>query len=196
MKIRIIKSDPKAVLPQRAHLTDVGYDVVATGCEWDESTDTYIYHTGLILETDPDVQATHVIYGFARSSISKKEAYLTNCVGIIDSDGYRGEIQFRYKNRTSLETLIQLETLKRIVTTPHNDSCRYDWYEEGVRKQLTLYAKNLVYAPYRVGDKIGQFVFSTVLSQGTGDTNPIIFEEVDEVSQTERGSGGFGSTDK
>ncbi len=196
MKIRVIKTDPNAVLPQRAHSTDVGYDVVATSCEWDENTDTYIYHTGLILETDPDVQATHVIYGFARSSISKKEAYLTNGVGIVDSDCYRGEIQFRYKNRTSLETLIQLETLKRIATTPHNESCRYDWYEKGVRKQFTLEAKNLVYAPYQVGEKIGQFVFSSVLSQGIGDTNPIIFEEVDEVSQTERGSGGFGSTDK
>lgn len=188
MKIRVIKTDPKAILPKQAHTTDVGYDVVATGCEWDEATDTYIYHTGLVLETDSN-DATNVIYCFARSSNTKKEAYLPNGVGVVDSDGYRGEIQFRYKNRTSLETLIQLETLKRIATTPHNESCRYDWYEEGVRKQMIQEAKNLAYAPYKVGDKIGQFVFTTTPKEVT-------FEEVANISNTERGSGGFGSTDK
>lgn len=188
MKVRLIKIHPDAEMPFKAHSTDVGYDVKAVSCEYDEATDTYIYHTGLVLETDTS-DVTNVIYCFARSSNTKKEAYLPNGVGVVDSDGYRGEIQFRYKNRTSLETLIQLETLKRIATTPHNESCRYDWYEEGVRKQMMQEAKNLAYAPYKVGDKIGQFVFTTTPKE-------VAFEEASNISTTERGSGGFGSTDK
>lgn len=39
---------------------------------------------------------------------------------------------------------------------------------------------------YRVGDKIGQIKIGT--------TSPIEFEEVEELSETERGCGGYGST--
>ena len=41
---------------------------------------------------------------------------------------------------------------------------------------------------YKVGDKIGQIKL--------GATLPLEFEEVDELSDTERGTGGFGSTGK
>ena len=42
--------------------------------------------------------------------------------------------------------------------------------------------------PYKVGDRIGQIYLEEVI--------PIEFEEVEELSQTERGTGGFGSTNK
>jgi dUTPase len=47
-------------------------------------------------------------------------------------------------------------------------------------------AKELEYAPYKVGDRIGQMVF---LNYPT-----VILEEVEELSETERGEKGFGST--
>lgn len=40
--------------------------------------------------------------------------------------------------------------------------------------------------PYKVGDRIGQVYLEEVI--------PMEFEEVDELSETERGEGGFGST--
>jgi dUTPase len=40
--------------------------------------------------------------------------------------------------------------------------------------------------PYNVGDRVGQVYFIPVL--------PIIFEEVEELDETQRGEGGFGST--
>lgn len=40
--------------------------------------------------------------------------------------------------------------------------------------------------PYKVGDRIGQIYLREII--------PIKFEEVEELSQTERGEGGFGST--
>lgn len=42
--------------------------------------------------------------------------------------------------------------------------------------------------PYKVGDRIGQLYFDT--------TEPIRFIEVDNLEETERGDGGFGSTGK
>jgi len=54
---------------------------------------------------------------------------------------------------------------------------------------LTPYYK-LIYPqfPYKVGDRIGQVYLEEVIS--------IEFEEVEELSTTIRGDGGFGSTDK
>jgi len=49
-------------------------------------------------------------------------------------------------------------------------------------------ARELKYAPYNVGDKIGQMVFMH---------HPTVnIEVVEELSETERGDGGFGSTGK
>ena len=40
--------------------------------------------------------------------------------------------------------------------------------------------------PYKVGDRIGQIYLEEII--------PIEFQEVEELEQTQRGSGGFGST--
>lgn len=50
--------------------------------------------------------------------------------------------------------------------------------------ELTEYPK----FPYEVGDRIGQVYLEEVI--------PIEFEEVEELSSTKRGTGGFGSTNK
>lgn len=48
--------------------------------------------------------------------------------------------------------------------------------------------KNYIYEPYRKGDKVGQLIIMPYPH--------IEFEEVEELSETERGEGGFGSTDR
>ena len=52
------------------------------------------------------------------------------------------------------------------------------------------YEKILTYDkfPYQVGDRVGQICLEEVI--------PIEFEQVNELSDTERGDGGFGSTGK
>lgn len=52
----------------------------------------------------------------------------------------------------------------------------------------TLFAKGCIYKPYMKGDRVGQLIIMPYPH--------IEFEEVDELSETERGEGGFGSTDK
>ena len=49
-------------------------------------------------------------------------------------------------------------------------------------------AKNLEFAPYNVGDKIGQMVFNFYPT--------VKLNVVEDLSSTDRGEGGFGSTGK
>jgi dUTP pyrophosphatase len=71
----------------RAHEGDAGYDLVATSITGTVDG-KWIYGTGV---------AVAIPFGFVgllvpRSSIIKKEAILSNSIGIIDS-GYRGEVR-------------------------------------------------------------------------------------------------------
>lgn len=102
---------------------------------------------------------------FPRSSICKKDLSLANAVGVVEHT-YRGEIFFKFK-----PTLV----------------C-YGDEEEDTDSEVY----DDVYIPessqhYEIGDRIGQMV---VIPHPK-----IVFEEVEELSETERGEGGFGSTD-
>lgn len=195
VKIKLKKLDPRAVVPTYAHNGDVGMDMTAIDVEYNEELDMYVYHTGLAFESPFN-------YGqflFPRSSNRKTDAYLCNGVGIGDSAIYRGEIMFCYKNRTSkevktklayLDTFIQSmrvfstfsdksKTLKEIIDLSHSAASL-------AQGSISEKINNLEDAPYKVGDKIGQMVF--------GKYPHVEIEVVDELSESERGTGGFGST--
>lgn len=148
--IKFKKLTPNAELPTYAHDGDIGMDVKAVSLEWDFDHEVWIYGTGLACETTGHMG----VLGMMKSNICKKSpAILTNAVGLIDSDQYRGEIKFVYRPCVSHGRPFS--------------SCE---------------------PPYKVGEAIGQLV-------------PLTFDqveicEVDELSQTERGEGGFGSTEK
>lgn len=159
--IKFKKLNQNAVIPSYAHDGDVGMDLTAIDVEYDQEKDLYIYHTGLVCESDKG----YGIFLFPRSSNCKTEAYLTNHVGIVDSFLYRGEIQLRYKNR--------------------------DRYRKSLWERITGKVNKeraMRFAPYEEGDRIGQMV---VLPYPQ-----VTIQEVDELSDTERGTGGFGSTGK
>lgn len=90
MKIKVKKLSPYAVLPYRAHSTDAGYDLTAITVDTDKY-DNIVYGTGLAFEI-PEGYAGFI---FPRSSISKTNLSLRNCVGVIDS-GYRGEVMAKF----------------------------------------------------------------------------------------------------
>ena len=143
MNIKIKKLDSKAVIPAYANPGDAGMDVVATSVKFEEN---YIeYGTGLSFE----IPEGYVMLIFPRSSVSKKDMMLANCVGVLDS-GYRGELKLRFK------TVCQAGQLKR------------DYYNPG--------------------DKVGQIM---IIPYPT-----IEFTEVNNLSETVRGEGGFGSSGK
>lgn len=143
MKVKIKKLNKDAQIPTYANPGDAGMDVVATSKT--EAGDYIEYGTGLSFE----VPEGYVLLIFPRSSVSKKDLILANCVGVLDS-GYRGELKFRFKR---------------------------------------LYGPfGYTHSEYNVGDKIGQIMIVPYPK--------IDFEEVESLSETERGEDGFGSTGK
>ncbi len=197
IKVKVKLLHPHAEMPEKAHNTDVGYDVKCVSCEYDEDMDAYVYHTGISLGTDhDDYIVTHSCFCFPRSSIRKTDCFLTNHVGIVDSDGYRGEILFTFKNRTSLRTMAQSvatdEIMKKIVSgeiTKDNYPVKTQGIYADTYKAFLERARSLEFAPYSVGDRIGQMVF-------TSEDDQVILNEVNELDETERGAGGHGSTGK
>lgn len=171
IKVFLKKLDERAVIPTYAHDGDVGMDLTAIEVEYDVDKDMYIYHTGLAFASDFNIGQ----FLFLRSSNCKTECYLCNQVGIADSAIYRGEIQLRMKLRDSIETMALIETFKSA----------YGSYEAKLTEMKNR-AKNLEFAPYKVGDRVGQMVF---LPYPT-----VNIEVVDKLDDSIRGDGAFGSS--
>jgi dUTP pyrophosphatase len=96
--------------------------------------------------------------------------YLTNSVGVLDS-GYRGEVMFKYKSPIQVVNPLVL------------------WWNVFVlRKRNNV--KNRVYVAnckeYEIGDRIGQLIVIPYPK--------VEFVESEDLSNSERGDGGYGST--
>lgn len=138
LTIKFKKLNKKAQAPTQAHLSDAGFDLVAT--YRDNVPGNYVeYGTGLAIE----IPEGYMGLLFPRSSISKHGLVLANSVGVVDSN-YRGEIKLRFYRQAEYSGL------------------------------------------YLVGEKIGQLVIMPYPK--------IKFEECNELEETDRGAGGFGST--
>ena len=86
VKVKFKKLDDKATVPERAHTTDTGYDLKFTGIH-KINGDVIYFRTGISLQPS---------YGYyfevvPRSSISKLPLSMANSVGVIDQH-YTGEI--------------------------------------------------------------------------------------------------------
>jgi len=139
MKIKVKKLNDSAVIPKYAKDGDAGMDLT---CVSRVFTDKYIeYKTGLAFE----IPEGYVGLLFPRSSISNKDLYLSNAVGVLDS-GYRGEVTFRFKTTDAYGSF------------------------------------------YKEGERVGQIIVIP---------HPKIeFIESNELTDTDRGVGGYGSTGK
>lgn len=164
--VRFKKLDPRAKAPVQAHPTDAGFDLQAVSFTMDECGN-FVYGTGLALE----IPEGYVGLLFPRSSISKTDMALTNCVGVIDS-GYRGEVMFKFKSSVrslTLWSLIRAQFSKRFL---HREP-----------KSLTVFSSGRY---YRVGERIGQLLVVRL---------PVVtMKESDNLDKSDRGEGGFGST--
>jgi dUTP pyrophosphatase len=153
MDIKFKKLHPDAVLPSYAKENDGALDLTAVSegvlvSEGEKGTDKFFYYveydTGLGAEVPPG----YVGLMFPRSSISKKDLFLANSVGVLDA-GFRSNLRFRFKVDGTFSYLSEVNA-------------------------------------YKKGDRIGQLM---VLPRPT--INPVWAEEL---SDSERGQGGFGST--
>jgi len=182
LDIKFKKLDEKAVIPTYAHDGDVGMDLTAIDVEYDSKNDCYVYHTGLTFETDKH----YGIFLFPRSSNRKTEAYLANHVGIDDSAIYRGEIMLCFKNRTSLR---QYAFEGRMITfwkAIEEGKSVEEATKESVGAWMEAMNNPMLFAPYKVGDRVAQMVALPYPN--------VKLNERQELSKTERGENGFGST--
>lgn len=179
MKVKIKKLNEKAVIPTYAHVTDAGLDLTAVSVKRDSAKDVYIYGTGLAIE----IPKGYVGLLFPRSSNRNTEAYMTNHVGVIDA-GYRGEVMVCYKTRTARTICDNLSDVITdfYETQPSDEERDITQFVEDMLKD----GRNALKAPYAVGDRIAQLIIIPY---------PCIeFEEVDELSDSDRGTNGHGST--
>lgn len=101
MKIKIKLTHKDAKIPTYAHTgEDACVDLYATEVSGNEiSANKIVVDFGIALE----IPAGYCALIFPRSSIHKKDLFLSNCVGVIDS-GYRGNISaVFYKDKLNIQ---------------------------------------------------------------------------------------------
>jgi dUTP pyrophosphatase len=166
LSVRFKKLHPDAVTPTYAKDGDAGLDLTSVSKTY---KDSFIeYGTGIAVE----IPYGYVGLVFPRSSITKTASgvSLKNSVGIIDS-GYRGEIMLRF----------EIPTEKSV----WDGESEFVTWKDGETGPLSNRENNLLKTP-SIGERIGQLI---IIPYPT-----IYLEEVDELSSTDRGEGGFGST--
>lgn len=98
--VNIKKLVEHAVIPKYAKPGDAAMDLVATSVNYDPSTDTYIYGTGLSME----IPTGYVGMIYPRSSVYKTAVVLANQTGVVDSK-FRGEVKVLMRRDSSLRDI-------------------------------------------------------------------------------------------
>jgi dUTP pyrophosphatase len=115
--VQFKKLDEKAVIPTYANIGDVGADLTATSVKHVpvtiEEAAYYEYGTGLAMKI-PEGYGGFI---FPRSSVSKKDLFLANAVGVIDP-AYTGEIKLRFKYKTAPKLYEIGERIGQLVILP------------------------------------------------------------------------------
>ena len=141
MNLRVLRLDPAARLPFRAHEDDAGYDLCSVETHVIAPGDRARVRTGLAIELPPG----HAGWVVPRSGLADRHGIsLVNAPGLIDP-GYRGEVSVLLLNTDRVNA-------------------------------FTLEA----------GARVAQLVFTPISLPECVD--------VEELSETLRGVGGFGST--
>ena len=167
MNVKIKCLHPEAIIPRYARHGDAGFDLYSTKDVIIEPGETRLIPTGLAFE----IPTGYEMQIRPRSGISlKTKLRVANSPGTIDS-GYRGEVK------------VIIDNLGPDDTYRGGRKIRYarNIDEKGIR--IDDYVSDGSYI-IRKGDRIVQGVIVPVVRAE--------FEEVSELSETDRGSGGFG----
>lgn len=168
-KVHIKLLDPNAKIPTRAHEDDTGYDLTFIGIHKIES-DTIFFKTGV------SVQPPRGYYFevFPRSSISKTTLMLANSIPLID-ENYRGEI---------------IIPVKVLHSTMGQGNERVT-FPNGIVKAFDTRPNSMEILGRLILDKKPTLCQMVLRKRENCD-----FIEVEDLDETLRGDGGFGSTDE
>lgn len=169
MEVKVKRLSENAVIPMYGKPGDAGMDLTATSRHFDAEGNV-VYGTGLAFE----IPEGHVGLIFPRSSNAKKDLVLTNSVGVVDS-GYRGEVIFKFK---------PVPFFADDAPGLSNDTPTFDFtVTPGSRFEDSFeFGINL----YEVGDRVGQIIIMPYPK--------VVFVESEDLEDSVRGEGGFGST--
>ena len=166
MKVRIKKLNEKAVVPFKTYDKDFCYDVVATSVE-EVAPNVYKYGIGLAFQIERGNEILVKPYiCFSDEDIRFK----------FDKSKINLSIDFRPRSSVWKTGMILSNCQGTIDELYRGEVCAVFYHVFPNMKR------------YTIGQRIGQIKL--------GFTLPIEFEEVDELSTTERGDGGYGSTGK
>lgn len=171
MKVKIKKLNPNAKIPTKAHDSDFCYDVYATSCEEIEPG-IWKYGLGFCYEIERfDKNKQNDFFLVFKNSIKP--------IWRDDLSFPKINISIDFRPRSSVwKTGLILSNCEGTLDELYRGEVMAFFYEVIPGREK-----------YKVGDRIGQIKL--------GFTLPIEFEEVEELDlNTERGTGGFGSTGK
>ena len=147
-----------------------GLDLTAMSRFYDKNGNA-VYGTGISIE----IPEGYVGLLFPRSSITKKDIIVKNCVGVIDSD-YRGEIMLKCCPSLGFAEYEGNENFRYGIGIDQ-DHCDNITYQDYYNNQH-----------YEIGEKCCQLIIMEIPK--------INIQIVDKLSETERGKGGYGHTGK
>lgn len=178
MNVRIKRLHPDAVIPQYAKPGDSGFDLVAVEDVVISPGETQLVPTGLAFE----IPEGYELLVRPRSGLSyKTKLRVANPPGTIDA-GFRGEVKVIIDNIAQPRYSIVLDG-EILLCNQYGDV--YDVNNEDAMFEygMEIHGSYLI----RKGDRIAQGVIAPVIRA--------TFEETDgDLTETERGSGGFGHT--
>jgi dUTP pyrophosphatase len=177
MKLNILKNQGLINMPAKSG--DAGYDIIATteprvvGSIYQGIYYTAIHHIEYDTEIRIEPEMVDKNYEFymllyPRSSIIKTNLVLANSVGVIDS-GYRGNIKVCFKYIAQPEDM-------RVVEGKTMAGKKASGVVTSINPQRV----------YHEGDKIAQLI--------PCKHNDILLNYVEQLNESDRGDGGFGST--
>lgn len=171
INLKIKKLYDKVPTPTYGTSGSAGLDLTAISRFYDKNGNV-VYGTGIAVE----IPEGYVGLLFPRSSITKKDIIVKNCVGVIDSD-YRGEILLKCAPTLAF---MSDDWDEKNINNRYGISVDQDWYDD-----VTYIKEN---QHYKIGDKCCQLILMEIPK--------VNIQIVNELSETERGVGGYGSTGK
>ena len=170
MRVKIKKLHPDAVIPFKKHNSDFCYDLTCISVE-EIATNTYKYGFGLAFQID-----------------MSKELNLWG----LHEDNVRGDYTELITMPSRLKINLSIDGRPRSSVYKHGMMLTnaVATIDKGYINEVSaiFWHYNTDLPRYEIGDRILQIKI--------GITFPIEFEEVDELSETDRGMGGYGSTGK
>jgi dUTP pyrophosphatase len=169
VNVKVKRLSDSAVIPSYANENDAGFDLVASEDVIIQPGETKIVPTGLAMEIPPHYE----IQVRPRSGITVNTKLRVQ-LGTVDC-GFRGGIGIIVDNIAAPVVAVQDGDLVPFMDYPKTLDGEYGdgWYPRGTYV-------------IRKGDRLGQGVIN--------QHETALFSEVSELSDSERGEGGFGST--